>query len=438
MYHCNACIYIISEQDDIIRSVNEMEPLAHFTHEVIQSGKPEGTSVKRADVIIADLTKLDAVETFGSIVSHRKDEADLIFLADKEQTKLLIEQDAKKKNITDIWTTPLSGRELSFRLLNWQKAYKKDKDAWQTQNYLDSVINCVPHLIWFKNKMGAHMKVNNYFCKAVNKTMEQIQGRGHYYIWDIEPEEYAKGEYICMESEYEVMGKRETCVFDENVKIGDSIRQLKTYKAPLFDLDGSVMGTVGVATDVTQERLYEEMIIKNANTDFLTGLYNRRYVYEYIEQMDEKHITVFCIDLNRFKSINDIYGHQEGDRALVLTAKALQNCMKSSLISRTGGDEFLIVSPGEHTEEEIEATRKMIEKQIDNAYAKEEHFKNISASVGAAYSSEGKKVFDMLIGEADAYMYREKERKRRQARRNTFEFWGRHGEEKTEKEPKQK
>ena len=122
MYHCNACIYIISEQDDIIRSVNEMEPLAHFTHEVIQSGKPEGTSVKRADVIIADLTKLDAVETFGSIVSHRKDEADLIFLADKEQTKLLIEQDAEKKNITDIWTTPLSGRELSFRLLNWQKA----------------------------------------------------------------------------------------------------------------------------------------------------------------------------------------------------------------------------------------------------------------------------------------------------------------------------
>lgn len=436
MYHCNVCLYIISERDDFIQKVNEMEPLTHFTHKVIQSGRPEEAFAKQADVIIADLDRLDAVETFRFLVSHGKDKSELIFLADKVQTELLMEQDAG--NITDIWTTPLSGKELKFRLLNWQKAYKKDKDFWQTQNYLDSVINCVPHLIWFKDKEGAHMKVNNYFCKAVNKTMEQIQGRGHYYIWDIEPEEYAKGEFICMESEYEVMGKRETCVFDENVKIGDSMRQLKTYKSPLFDLDGSVMGTVGVATDVTQERLYEEMIIKNANTDFLTGLYNRRYVYEYIEQMEEQHITVFCIDLNKFKSINDIYGHQEGDRALVLTAKALESCMKSSIISRTGGDEFLIVMPGERTEDEIEQTRKMIERQIDSAYAKEAHFKNISASVGAAYSAEGRKAFDMLVGEADAYMYREKEKKRRQARRDTFEFWGMHEEEKTRNEPEQK
>lgn len=190
------------------------------------------------------------------------------------------------------------------------------------------------------------------------------------------------------------------------------MRQLKTYKSPLFDLDGSVMGTSGVAIDVTQERLYEQMIIKNANTDFLTGLYNRRYVYEYVEQMEEGHITIFCIDLNKFKSINDIYGHQEGDRVLVLTANVLKDCMPESLIARTGGDEFLIVMQGEYTEQEIEETRKMIEQQIDQAYAKEENFRDISASVGAAYSDKGKEDFDVLVGEADALMYREKERKR--------------------------
>lgn len=410
MYHCNVCFYLIGESGNLLQNLKEMPPLPHFVHEFVESLKPDETLARRADVIVIDMSGLDVAETLHKLFSHKKKEAELILLVQKEQIEELMEKDSLE--VTDIWTLPLSGKELQFRFRKWQETYKKSKDFWQNRNYLDSLINSVPHLIWFKDKEGAHMKVNDYFCKAVNKTMEQIEGRGHYYIWDIDPEEYAKGEFICMESEYEVMNKRTTCVFDENVKIGDSMRQLETYKSPLFDLDGSVMGTVGVAVDVTQERLYEQMIIKNANTDFLTGLYNRRYVYEYIEHMEEGHITIFCIDLNKFKSINDVYGHQEGDRVLVLTADVLKKCMPESLIARTGGDEFLIVMPGEHTEQEIEKTRKMIEQEIDTAYAAEDNFKNISASVGAAHSDKGKEAFDILVGEADAFMYREKERKR--------------------------
>lgn len=242
--------------------------------------------------------------------------------------------------------------------------------------------------------------------------MEQIEGRGHYYIWDIDPDEYAKGEFICMESEYEVMEKRETCIFDEKVMIGDSMRELKTYKTPLFDLDGSVMGTAGVAMDVTQEHLYEQMMIKNANTDFLTGLYNRRYLYEYIDKTQEENMTVFCIDLDHFKSINDIYGHQEGDRALVLTANTLQANISDGLIARTGGDEFAVVMFGTHTQEEVEQMRLTLKAQLDSEYAKDEHLQKISASVGAAYSQTGKKAFDLLLGDADAMMYLEKEKNR--------------------------
>lgn len=410
MYQCNVRFYLIGESDVLLKNLKEMPSLPHFTHEFAESLKPEETLAKQADVIVIDMSGLDAAKVLHMLLTHKKKEVELILLAQKEQIQELMEQGSPE--ITDIWTLPLSDKEIQFHFRKWQETYKMSKDFWQNRNYLDSLINGVPYLIWFKDKEGAHMKVNDYFCKAVNKTMEQIEGRGHYYIWDIDPDEYAKGEFICMESEYEVMDKRKTCVFDETVKIGDSMRQLETYKSPLFDLDGSVMGTVGIAVDVTQERIYEQMIIKNANTDFLTGLYNRRYVYEYIEQMQEEHMTVFCIDLNNFKSINDVYGHQEGDRVLVLTARVLQKCMPESLIARTGGDEFLIVMPGEHTELEIEATRKMIEHEVDTAYAAEENFKDISASVGAAHSDKGKEVFDMLIGEADAFMYREKQRKR--------------------------
>ena len=411
MYHCNVSFYLIGDQKNLVEVLKKTDPPSHFTYAFAESSKPEEEAASKADVIVADMQSLDAAETLRFLLAHKKEAAELILLADKEQTELLMSEDLS--DVKDIWIMPLSEKEIQFRFLKWQQTYKMSKDYWQTQNYLDSTINGVPHMIWYKDKEGAHIKVNESFCKIVNKTMEQIQGRGHYYIWDIDPDEYAKGEFICMESEYEVMEKKETCIFDEDVKIGDDMRKLKTYKSPLFDLDGSVMGTVGVAVDVTQELIYQQMMIKNANTDFLTGLYNRRYVYEYIEQTQENHITIFNIDLNNFKSINDIYGHQEGDRALVLTAQVLQGCMPECLIARVGGDEFLLVMFGEHAEQKIEETRKMIEQKLDEAYAKEDVFQKISASVGAAHTDKGKEGFDALVGEADAIMYREKEKKKR-------------------------
>ncbi|RKI85206.1 GGDEF domain-containing protein [bacterium 1xD42-87] len=411
MYHCEICFYLITEQDELFEMLKQMPQFLRFSHEFHKSVRAEEALTGRADVILADMRQVDAAETLAFLLSHKRKDAELIVLADQEQTALLTTKDDAEE-ITDIWVTPLTEAEFQFRLTRWQKTYKMGKDFWQTQSYLDTTINSVPHLIWYKDKEGAHMKVNEAFCKAVNKTMEQIEGRGHYYIWDIDPEEYAKGEFICMESEYEVMEKRETCIFDETVKIGDSMRELKTYKSPLLDLDGSVMGTVGVAIDVTQERLYEQMMIKNANTDFLTGLFNRRYVYEFIDKQEDGHLAVFCIDLDHFKSVNDIYGHHEGDKALVLTAKTLQECLPESLIARMGGDEFLVVITGAHTEEEVEQTRKMIKERLDGEYVKHENFQKISASVGAAYSQTGKETFHHLFHRADEMMYREKESNR--------------------------
>ncbi|MCG8552643.1 MAG: diguanylate cyclase, partial [Desulfobacterales bacterium] len=68
---------------------------------------------------------------------------------------------------------------------------------------------------------------------------------------DLEPDEYAKGEYVCLESEEIVLNKKITCLFDETVKCGDELRKFKTYKSPVFDTNGKVIGTVGLARDVT-------------------------------------------------------------------------------------------------------------------------------------------------------------------------------------------
>ncbi|MDE5865620.1 MAG: GGDEF domain-containing protein, partial [Lachnospiraceae bacterium] len=137
-------------------------------------------------------------------------------------------------------------------------------------------------------------------------------------------------------------------------------------------------------------------------------------LYEYIDKAQEGNMTLFLIDLDHFKSINDIYGHQEGDRALVLTADTLRANIKiqDGLIVRAGGDEFVVLMFGTRTPEEVEQMRQTIKAKLDTEYAKDEHLQKISASVGSSYSQTGKENFDVLVGEADAMMYREKEKNR--------------------------
>lgn len=413
MYHCHVQFYCMGSQGGVFDMIKKMPPLDHFTHEFSESDRLDEILAAKADVILADLAGVDARETVNALRACKKQEAELILLADSAQTELIADAFA---DIQDIWYADMSEKEVQFRFLRWQQTYKMDKDYWQTRNYFNSTINSVPNLVWYKDKDGVHKKVNESFCKAVNKTMEQIEGRGHFYIWDLDPDEYAKGEFICMESEFEVMEKRETCVFEETVKIGDSMRELTTYKSPLFDLDGSVMGTVGVAIDVTQERLYERTLLNNANTDALTGLYNRRYVYQFIEEKEGTPFTIYYIDLDNFKSINDRFGHREGDRALTVTAAKLKECMPEAVITRVGGDEFLILELGEHTAAKIEEKRKWLEECLEEVYRDDEHLQYISASIGTAHTGANaeKAVIDTLVGEADAFMYREKNRKKQE------------------------
>lgn len=408
MYHCHVCFYLLGNQEVFFDFIKKSEPFPNFEHEFLESGEPDEKLINRADVFFANLQGMDVKKVLTYLTAGN--EKEIILIAEKDQTAELVLAELPEN--VDIWSLPMSEEELRFRFLRWQRLYKKDKDFWQTRNYLDATINHVPHLIWYKDKEGVHEKVNESFCKAVNKTMEQIEGRGHYYIWDLTPEEYSKGEFVCMESEYEVMEKKETCIFDENVKIGDEMRQLKTYKTPLFDLDGSVMGTVGVGMDVTQERLYEQMILNNANTDFQTGLYNRRYVYQFMEKKGDTPLAVFFLDLDNFKEVNDKYGHQEGDRLLLVTTEALKKCMPNDVIARMGGDEFLVIRPGKITEEEAEEKRKWLQEQLDQTYITEEHFRNVSASIGVAYSELGNRDIDLLIGNADSFMYRVKNEKK--------------------------
>lgn len=254
MYHCHIHFYFMGQPCRVFEMIKEMPALEHFSHEFLESKRPEGALTAKADVIVADLQDMDVKQGVRALITGKSKEAQLILLADQSQIALL-EDDLPK--INDIWVYPMSDQEIRFRFLRWQQNFKMSKDFWQTSHYLEAAINNSPNLIWYKDKNGIHKKVNDSFCRTVNKTKEQVEGRGHAYIWDVEHDDPA-----CIESEREVMEKKRTFVSEEIIQTGGGIRILETYKSPLYDLSGSVMGTVGVAIDVTQERAYEQEIVK--------------------------------------------------------------------------------------------------------------------------------------------------------------------------------
>lgn len=258
MYHCQINFYFTGIPCQAFEQIKTAAPLAHFTHTFSQSRELDAALLAHADAVFANLDGMDEEGALRLLLTQKRADAQVIVLADSSQAD---RTGAYLNELTDLWICPMSEQMIRFRFLKWQQAYKTDKDFWQTSQYLETTIDHVPNLIWYKDKNGIHEKVNESFCRTVNKTKQQVQGKGHAYIWDVEEDDP-----VCTASEQEVMKSKKTRVAEENVKTKEGMRKLMTYKSPLYDLDGSVMGTVGVAIDVTKERVYEKEIERKNRT----------------------------------------------------------------------------------------------------------------------------------------------------------------------------
>ncbi|MCT4607224.1 MAG: diguanylate cyclase [Marinisporobacter sp.] len=161
---------------------------------------------------------------------------------------------------------------------------------------------------------------------------------------------------------------------------------------------------------------------KMANTDSLTGLYNRHYFNQYIEKEEERirkekrTLVIFIIDVDKFKYINDFYGHNVGDEVLKEVAKILKaSVKKGDTVVRYGGDEFLIVVS--NTEQErgnhlMKRMNKHIKEWNENTKILQHE---LSLSVGAAeYNGEGSIL--EIIKIADERMYENKKAKSKERR----------------------
>jgi len=172
--------------------------------------------------------------------------------------------------------------------------------------------------------------------------------------------------------------------------------------------------------------LFDE--IKNkANKDYLTGLYNRRYLFDVGNKIYEdckfnnKLFAIAIIDIDNFKSINDVYGHDIGDLSLKEVSKILnENIMSDALISRLGGEEFCICFYNRE-EKEIDNLLESIRKIFENNVIEFDNNK-IKYTISIGYSFNFGENIDYMINNADKYLYFAKKEGRNRIKKDESRF----------------
>ena len=162
---------------------------------------------------------------------------------------------------------------------------------------------------------------------------------------------------------------------------------------------------------VTQDMGQQHELENLANTDALTGLFNKRYFEKMMEIRDEKKkpYSLFYMDLDFFKPVNDTYGHEMGDKVLKEVAKRLLKCIRSNDYAfRIGGDEFMLILNGNLDAQLCEKRIERIKKLIGEPYEFDGHTIKIGISCGSAVYPDDADCAADIQNLADKRMYEDK------------------------------
>lgn len=180
---------------------------------------------------------------------------------------------------------------------------------------------------------------------------------------------------------------------------------------PNIDADGRVVEILGVTRDISERKAFEAELLRLAVTDALTGVWNRRHGEELFqaELSDAREtgrpLTLLMLDLDHFKSINDRFGHQAGDRVLIEVSRRLREGLPSTdVVARWGGEEFVILLRDSDIEEAVVTAEKIRGLIADTMFA---DAGPVTASIGAAELSADDDL-DSWLAHADEALYKAK------------------------------
>ncbi|MCW8924003.1 MAG: diguanylate cyclase [Gammaproteobacteria bacterium] len=285
----------------------------------------------------------------------------------------------------------------------------KQEQAYKQQN-LKTILDQTSGFILLLSPAGICIEVSQAALSYIKQGRDKIVGELFTVIPWWEYSDISKPhlqEAINIASSGQV-SRLETEIYDHNYHKKWFEFSLK----PVFDEDNQVSLIIAEGHDLTEHKQIEQKFRKMALYDPLTGLANRVLLYEHLGNTlayaarNQQKFSVFYIDLDNFKLINDSLGHRAGDDLLINIGECLKNCMrKDDVIARVGGDEFVVVLRSESENEGISIAAERLMQSITQLVSKQGHKNVISASIGIAVYPEDGQDADTLLHNADVAMY---------------------------------
>jgi diguanylate cyclase (GGDEF)-like protein/PAS domain S-box-containing protein len=193
-----------------------------------------------------------------------------------------------------------------------------------------------------------------------------------------------------------------------------------------FDKNEKPLRFVGFNTDITEQKEYQKNLDHTAKHDSLTHLPNRFLLSEllthamHIVKRNHKQLALLFIDLDGFKEINDVYGHDAGDEVLFTVASRMNALVRESdIVSRLGGDEFVIVFTDLNKSKEVIPMLQRLISELASSIKYNEHNMHVSASIGVSFYPQSTDIGnEVLLRQADQAMYNAKS-----AGKNQYQFF---------------
>jgi len=281
----------------------------------------------------------------------------------------------------------------------------------RTRSFLDMIIENVPTPIVVKELPHLrYVLINRAAENFLGSKREELLGKT---ASDVMPK--ATAEAIAVHDR-ELIETGQPVVSDEHAFVtpGNGTRIVSAVRLPVMGSDGKPQYLLGVFRDLTERKRHEQRIAHMAHHDSLTDLPNRVAFNECIDAtiglaaVSGESFAVLSVDLDRFKEVNDVYGHSVGDALLREVAARMAQACQGAFVARLGGDEFSVITPTGPQPSSAEAVAERLRMELDTDIEVDGRALRVGLTIGVAiYPHDGADAAT-LIANGGAALHRAK------------------------------